>query len=72
MDLKENLHLVENKVQSYSNFITACLGHIPPAGAYIIEVCFECDGAEDWQSMAQSVGLPEDLMVKRHLAWTNR
>lgn len=35
--------------------------------AYIIEVRFEFGGAEDWQSVAQRVSFPQDLVVKRHL-----
>lgn len=36
--------------------------------AYIIEVRFEFGRAEDWQSVAERVGLAQDLVVKRYLA----
>lgn len=36
--------------------------------AYIIEVRFEFDGAEDRQSVAERVGLAQDLVVERYFA----
>lgn len=36
---------------------------------YITEVSLEFDGAENRQSMAQSIGFSEDLVVKWHLSW---
>lgn len=35
---------------------------------YIIEVCFEFGGAEDRQSVAERVGLAQDLVVERYFA----
>lgn len=37
---------------------------------YIIEVRFEFDGAEDWQSVAERVRLAQDLVVERYFACT--
>jgi len=52
--------------------MTEQLVRIQQTHAYIVEVRFEHDGAENWQPMAQGVGLAQDLMVEWHLAWTNK
>lgn len=36
--------------------------------AYIIEVCFEFGSAENRQSVAERVGLAQDLVVERYFA----
>lgn len=35
---------------------------------YIIEVSFEFYGAKDWQSVAECIRFPQDLVVERHLS----
>lgn len=46
--------------------LTSC--GIGKKSAYIVEISLEFDGAEDRKSMAQGIGLSEDLMVKWHLS----